>query len=411
MKRLPILVLFFVSLIACKKEKEYVAENKIKDDVTFLADDKLEGRATGTEGEKKAATYIAKRFKEMGLEPKGNDGYYQTFTFKPKTNPHGQVAYATEKADSTITGTNIVGYINNHAPETIVIGAHYDHLGYGMEGSLYRGKDKKIHNGADDNASGVAVMLNLAAKLKNTDKNNNYLFISFSGEEMGLLGSNYFVKHATIPVDSINYMLNMDMVGRLKADSTLAVYGVGTSPIFKQVLEAHNDKFKLIEKESGVGPSDHTSFYLADVPVLHFFTGQHEDYHKPSDDADKLNYAGMETISNYIYTIITDLDDNGELTFKKTKNESEETPRFKVTLGVVPDYMYDGKGMKIDGVSEDKPAQKAGLQKGDIVIQMGDSTIVDMMSYMRALSAFEKGSTTKVKVKRDDEVVETDVTF
>jgi C-terminal processing protease CtpA/Prc len=177
------------------------------------------------------------------------------------------------------------------------------------------------------------------------------------------------------------------------------------------VINAHNDKFKLIEKESGVGPSDHTSFYLADVPVLHFFTGQHEDYHKPSDDSDKLNYEGMETISNYIYNIITDLDDNGELAFKKTKNESDDTPRFKVTLGVVPDYMYDGKGMKIDGVSEDKPAQKAGLKKGDIVIQLGDSTIVDMMSYMKALSAFEKGTTAKVKIKRGEKVVETEVTF
>ena len=411
MKRLSILILFFIAFTACQTEKAYVPENKIKEDVTFLADDKLEGRGTGTEGEKMAAEYIAKRFKEMGIDPKGTDGYLQTFTFKPKKNPHEKATFTETSSDSTVTGTNIVGYIDNNASKTIVIGAHYDHLGYGEEGSLYRGEDKQIHNGADDNASGVAVMLNLAGKLKNANTSNNYLFLSFSGEEIGLLGSNYFVKNATIPVDSINYMLNMDMVGRLKADSTLAVYGVGTSPIFKQVINAHNDKFKLIEKESGVGPSDHTSFYLADVPVLHFFTGQHEDYHKPSDDSDKLNYEGMETISNYIYNIITDLDDNGELAFKKTKNESDDTPRFKVTLGVVPDYMYDGKGMKIDGVSEDKPAQKAGLKKGDIVIQLGDSTIVDMMSYMKALSAFEKGATTKVKVKRGEEVVESEVTF
>ncbi|MCB0485387.1 MAG: M28 family peptidase [Flavobacteriaceae bacterium] len=411
MKRLSILILFFIAFTACKTEKAYVPENKIKEDVTFLADDKLEGRGTGTEGEKMAAEYIAKRFKEMGIAPKGTDGYLQTFTFKPKKNPHEKATFTETSSDSTVTGTNIVGYIDNNASKTIVIGAHYDHLGYGGEGSLYRGEDKQIHNGADDNASGVAVMLNLAGKLKNANTSNNYLFLSFSGEEIGLLGSNYFVKNATIPVDSINYMLNMDMVGRLKADSTLAVYGVGTSPIFKQVINAHNDKFKLIEKESGVGPSDHTSFYLADVPVLHFFTGQHEDYHKPSDDSDKLNYEGMETISNYIYNIITDLDDNGELAFKKTKNESDDTPRFKVTLGVVPDYMYDGKGMKIDGVSEDKPAQKAGLKKGDIVIQLGDSTIVDMMSYMKALSAFEKGTTAKVKIKRGEKVVETEVTF
>ena len=179
-----------------------------------------------------------------------------------------------------------MGFIDNHADRAIVIGAHYDHLGYGDEGSLYRGDEKAIHNGADDNASGVAVMLNLVNKLKEANTGNNYLFMAFSGEEMGLLGSNYFVKNATISTDDINYMINMDMVGRLNADSTLAVYGVGTSPYFKQVLMASNSAFKIIENASGVGPSDHTSFYLSDIPVLHFFTGQHEDYHKPSDDSE-----------------------------------------------------------------------------------------------------------------------------
>ncbi len=386
MKRL-LIILLFASIIACKKE--YVPENKIQEDVAFLADDKLEGRQTGTEGEKAAAEYVAKRFKELGLEPKGTDGYFQDFTFKPKTGPHQEVKYTDTKVDSTITGRNILAYLDNNASQTIIIGAHYDHLGYGSEGSLYRGEDKQIHNGADDNASGVAVMLNLASKLKKANKGNNYLFMAFSGEEMGLLGSNYFVKNATINLDSANYMLNMDMVGRLKKDSALAVYGVGTTPIFKQVINASNNKFKLIEKESGVGPSDHTSFYLSDIPVLHFFTGQHEDYHKPGDDADKLNYDGMEAISTYIFEIITDLDDNGELAFRKTKNESDSAPRFKVTLGVVPDYMFDGEGMRIDGVSEDKPAQKAGLQRGDVVIKLGEYDIKDMMGYMTALSKRE----------------------
>lgn len=201
------------------------------------------------------------------------------------------------------------------------------------------------------------------------------------------------------------------MVGRLKQDSTLAVYGVGTSPVFKNIIESHNNKFKLIEKESGVGPSDHTSFYLSDIPVLHFFTGQHEDYHKPTDDFDKLNYEGMATISNYIFDIITDLNDNGKIEFTKTKNESDNAPRFKVTLGVVPDYMYDGEGMRIDGVSEDKPAIKAGIKKGDVVMKMGDSTIIDMMSYMRALSAFKVGNKTKVIILRDGKEVEIEVEF
>tara|TARA_R110002073_G_scaffold57778_4_gene146766 strand:- start:188986 stop:190209 length:1224 start_codon:yes stop_codon:yes gene_type:complete len=407
MKKISLLVLF-LSLLGCKEA--YQPENKIKEDVTFLAADKLEGRQTGTKGEIAAAEYIANRFKSLGLAPKGTEAYYQSFTFKPKTDPHQEVKYTVVDGDSTITGQNVLGFIDNKATKTIVIGAHYDHLGYGAEGSLYRG-EKAIHNGADDNASGVAVMLNLASKLKKSNTDNNYLFMAFSGEEMGLLGSNYFAKNPTIAADSINYMINMDMVGRLKQDSTLAVYGVGTSPIFKQTLTAHNSKFKLIENESGVGPSDHTSFYLIDIPVLHFFTGQHEDYHKPGDDSEKLNYQGMETISNYIFDVISDLNDNGKLAFRKTKNESEETPRFKVTLGVIPDYMFDGKGMRIDGVSEDKPAQKAGLQKGDIVLQLGDFEIIDMMSYMKSLSKFEAGNTTTVTIKRGDKTVESEVTF
>ena len=396
-------------IIGCKTE--YKPENKIKEDVAFLADDKLEGRQTGTDGEKKAQDYIAQRFSDLGLEQKGVNGYFETFSFKPKTDPHQEVKYTVVGSDSTVTGTNVIGFLDNKAPYTVIIGAHYDHLGYGAEGSLYRGEEKEIHNGADDNASGVAIMLNLASKLKNTNKSNNYLFIAFSGEEMGLLGSNYFTKNATIDLENANYMLNMDMVGRLKADSTLAVYGVGTSPILKQVINSSNSQFKIIENESGVGPSDHTSFYNSDIPVLHFFTGQHEDYHKPSDDFDKLNYEGMEAISNYIFEIVTELDDDGKLAFRKTKNESEDVPRFRVGLGVIPDYLFDGKGMRIDGISEDKPAQKAGLQKGDIVIKLGDSTIVDMMSYMRALSSFNEGDKTKIVVDRNGAEVEAEIEF
>jgi hypothetical protein len=408
MKQLAFLF-FFGMIVSCSQDIKQ--ENRIMEDVTYLSDDKLEGRQTGSEGEKKAAEYIAKRFKSLGLSPKGTENYLQTFSFKPKTDPHQEVNYSVKDGDSVITATNVIGFIDNKAEHTIVIGAHFDHLGYGAEGSLYRGEAHAIHNGADDNASGVAVLLNLASSLHKKHTSNNYLFIAFSGEEMGLLGSNYFVKNATIPIESINYMINMDMVGRLKQDSTLAVYGVGTSPIFKQTLDAHNSNFKLIQKESGVGPSDHTSFYLADVPVLHFFTGQHEDYHKPSDDVEKLNFEGMSTISSYIFEIISDLNDNKKLPFRTTKNESDEVPRFVVTLGVIPDYLYDGKGMRIDGVSEDKPAKKAGLEKGDVVVQLGDSLVVDMMSYMKALSTFKKGDSTSVRVERNGEQIEANILF
>jgi len=400
------ILIFFLALISCNIEKH---DSKIQEDVAFLADDKLEGRGTGTAGERLASEYIANRFKKLGIAPKGDEGYFQEFNFKPKVGPHSEAKFINQKEDGSITGRNVLGFIDNKAENTVVIGAHYDHLGYGNEGSLYRG-EKAIHNGADDNASGVAVMLNLAAKLKKENTNNNYLFMAFSGEEMGLLGSNYFVKNATLDTKKINYMINMDMVGRLK-DSTLAVYGTGTSPIWRQTISSLNDNFNLVEKESGVGPSDHTSFYLNDIPVLHFFTGQHEDYHKPSDDQELLNYEGMYQISDYIFSIVSDLDNNGKLVFKKTINESESSPRFKVTLGVIPDYLFEGKGMRIDGVSDGKPAEKAGIIKGDVVVKMGTIDIVDMMSYMTGLSKFEKGNSTTVEVLRGGKIVEVKVTF
>ncbi len=405
--RYLLIISFLLSIYSCSNSTTSVS---IQDDVAFLASDEMEGRQTGTEGEKIALAYISKRFEELGLTGKGTNGYVQPFSFKPKTNPHEEVKFDVN-GDGTITGNNVIGYFDNKAENTIIIGAHYDHLGYGGEGSLFRDTIKAVHNGADDNASGVALLLNLAKKLKDKNTKNNYLFMAFSGEEMGLLGSNYFVKNPTIDTKKVSYMINMDMVGRMKKDSSLAVYGTGTSPIFKQVLKAHNNDFKLIQNESGVGPSDHTSFYLADIPVLHFFTGQHSDYHRPSDDIETLNYEGMAKISNYIFDIISDLDDNGKLAFRKTKNESDKTPRFRVGLGVVPDYLFDGKGMRIDGVSDDKPAQKAGLKKGDIVIQLGDSLVTDMMSYMRALSTFKKGDKTKVVVQRGEESVEKSISF
>lgn len=392
----------------CTQEKKI--GHTLEQDVAFLANDTLKGRETGTPEEVLAATYIQKRFQEMGLAPKGNAGtYFQTFTFKPKPDPNGKIQFV--NGDGTITGTNVIGFLDFKAEKTIVIGAHYDHLGMGGSGSLFT-EGEAVHNGADDNASGVAILLQLALSIqKEGFQGNNYVFIAFSGEELGLLGSNYFTKNPTVDLSKITYMLNMDMVGRLRDTKTLSITGTGTSPIWNQVLTATNTDFKLVLGESGVGPSDHTSFYLQDIPVLHFFSGQHEDYHKPSDDADKLNYEGMRQIQAYIEAIILELNDTKELAFRKTKNESEEVPMFKVALGVMPDYLFNGKGMRIDGITEERPAAKAGLQKGDVVVQLGDSLVIDMMSYMRALSSFEEGSTTKVVVDRKGKKVTSEITF
>ncbi|MCH8331829.1 MAG: M20/M25/M40 family metallo-hydrolase [Bacteroidetes bacterium] len=334
---------------------------------------------------------------------------------KLKDKKKWQVELVVDMKKVKKTGHNVAGYLDNGAENTIVIGAHYDHLGYGShQNSLHHGPEA-VHNGADDNASGTAAVIELARKIKTENiRSNNYLFLAFSGEEMGLYGSKSFVKEPSIELARINYMINYDMVGRLDpTQQKIMINGAGTSELWKEALE--NLKVKGIEiktGESGLGPSDHTSFYLENIPVLHFFTGTHSDYHKPSDDADKINYDGIVSVMKVTLDVIGQLDSKGKLNFIKTKDaDNKNAPRFTVTLGILPDYMFDGAGMKIDGVSEGKPASKAGIQKNDIVIKMGDIEVVDMMSYMKALGKFKRGETTKVQIRRNEEILELDVTF
>ncbi len=384
---------------------------QMQNDMEYLASDKLAGREFGSDGEFAAAKYLAKRFKKLGLEPKGTDGFMQELSVKPRYNPHAKVPVDTSKA---LVGRNVLGYLDNGAATTVIIGAHFDHLGYGGEGSLYEGDSPQIHNGADDNASGVTLLLQLAEELGGKYPHNNYLFIAFSGEEKGLWGSNWFTKNPTIDLATVNYMINMDMVGRLDDEKNLAVYGTGTSPTWTPMIEAiGKDKgFEVKFHPGGVGPSDHTSFYLKDIPVLHFFTGQHEDYHKPSDDFDKINYVGITEVQGFIDDVIARCDSKGRLEFTKTKDEdSNKAPKFSVTLGVIPDYMYDGKGMLISGIREGRAAANAGIENGDIVVKMGDIEVTDMMAYMQALSKFKKGEKTMVVVKRGDEELEFEVEF
>ncbi|MGB0402688.1 MAG: M20/M25/M40 family metallo-hydrolase [Salibacteraceae bacterium] len=391
------------------KSEKFVIKTVSKD-VKTLSSDKMEGRETGTAGEQMAAEYIAKRMEAMNLKPYGIGGYFQEFTFTPRANPHSKTSDSESKP---ITGKNVIGFWDNGAENTVVIGAHYDHLGFGEEGSLHAGQ-KEIHNGADDNASGIAAMLELARVLRGSisAKNNNYLFIAFSGEEKGLWGSKSFVNNPTIPISKINYMINMDMVGRLDSNK-LAINGTGTSSEWNQIIEKANiKKLNLVLGKSGIGPSDHTSFYLEGIPVLHFFTGQHSDYHKPGDDFEKVNIEGVVTVSEYIYRVIFEANQKGKLDYKKTKSDkSSKAPKFKVTLGVMPDYMFQGNGMKIDGVIPDRPAEKAGLLKGDIVIKMGDVDIQDMHSYMKGLAQYKAGDKSLVKVKRGNGTLEIEIQF
>lgn len=548
-------VLFFAACSAPKviTKTDTETADQLKAHIQYLADDKLEGRRTGTEGETLAMNYIMSQFKEIGLVPKGTEYYPQSFIvndgkeiggvtsfsingvslitnkeffpfpYSPdinlealpaiavqeagmpwffdlketleenKTNPHfdlsdyirKNVKKATDRGASAIflyntsaiddklafdpkdrseqltipvvyvtkataqkyfadqaaslaiklrvsineknrVGHNVVGYINNNAATTVVLGAHYDHLGYGEDGnSRNTSHEPAIHNGADDNASGTAALIELAKKLKSSKAtNNNYLFIAFSGEELGLYGSKYFTEHPTIDLSKVNYMINMDMVGRL-SDSTkvLTIGGYGTSPQWSSVISMdYFDSPNAVKKttpslvikidSSGTGPSDHTSFYRKDIPVLFYFTGLHTDYHKPTDDADKINYAGETTIVHHITRLIEALNDKGKLSFLKTRETQTTTSaRFSVSMGIMPDYTYAGTGVRADGVSEGKPAQKAGLKAGDIILQLGDYNVSSMESYMQTLGKFKKGDKAKVKYRRGNETLETTVEF
>ena len=394
-----------VLLATAQYDAKELLQSKV--DVVFLASDMLGGRETGTEGEDMAAHYIANRLEAIGLEAKGTKGFFQPFNFKFKPNPHSE-------ASEERIGKNVVAYLDNGAKTTVVIGGHYDHLGMGHFGSRDVG-EPEIHNGADDNASGIAVMFWLAEKLKNNKaaKKNNYLFIAFSGEELGLYGSKYFVNNPTIDLKKVNYMLNMDMVGRLNEAKVLAINGAGTSPAWKDALtKIDANGITVKTTDSGIGPSDHTSFYLQDLPALHFFSGQHTDYHKPEDDAELVNYEGMLDIGQYMLQLVEDL--NGmKLEFSKTKDENagRQAASFKVTLGIMPDYVHDGTGMRVDAVIPERVGDKAGLEKGDIIIKMGEREVKDIYDYMGGLADFKKGDQTIVVVKRKDKEVKLNVTF
>lgn len=320
------------------------------------------------------------------------------------------VSIATKKR----VGHNVVAFLNNNAANTVIIGAHYDHLGYGEDhNSLYSGTTPMIHNGADDNASGTAALLELGKLLMSSDlKSNNYLFIAFSGEELGLFGSKYFTDHPTINMTAVNYMINMDMVGRLN-DSThgLSIGGYGTSPYWSHLIDTTNKYFRIKLDSSGSGPSDHTSFYKKDIPVLFFFTGTHFDYHKPSDDADKINYTGEIRVIRYIYDVIKNADGKEKLAFTKTRETATGKSTFKVSLGIMPDYTYNGSGVHVDGVSAGKAAEKAGVKTGDVLVQLGDHKFTDVQTYMDALNKFNKGDATKLKLLRDGKEITLDVTF
>lgn len=540
MKKL-MLVLALVPLLSYSqsKKKKRQAEEKANAElvanltahIRYLSDDKLEGRRAGSHGEELAMQYIISQYRQMGLEPKGDDGYIQEFRidegkkidpatklqvddkmlvegadwfplafsatktltgspamalseakqpwFKDlkdvlednRTNPHFDIEEEIRKmvnnvsargatalflynssaltdnvqfnrndksapvkipvvfitkeglrkyfadnaatldialtvsfSDPVRTARNIIGFIDNHAANTVILGAHYDHLGYGEDRTALD-TGHVIHSGADDNASGTAALIELARMLKKAaPAGNNYLVINFSGEEQGTLGSKYWTEHPTLRITP-NYMINMDMVGRYDTAHKLTIGGYGTSPSWGAILAADRPAMQMKFDSTGSGPSDHAVFYRKDIPVLFLFTGSHSDYHKASDKWNKINYDAERDIVKWVYHLIGTVDGKGKLAFSKTNDAQPGRGNVKmtVTLGVIPDYGFTGTGMRIDGVSPGKLAEKAGLQAGDVLLQIGEYKFVDVYSYMSAMQHFSKGEKTQLKLKRGSE--------
>ncbi|MFN2314698.1 MAG: M20/M25/M40 family metallo-hydrolase, partial [Bacteroidales bacterium] len=309
---------------------------------------------------------------------------------------------------------NVVMKLGDTQPgsEYVIIGAHYDHLGMGGPGSGSRTPDTvAIHYGADDNASGVALMIELAERLAAEKQKyaRGILFVAFSGEEMGLLGSKYFVENMGIDPATVNLMVNLDMVGRLKEGNGLQIGGVGTATGLRDKVASFNDtsELSLSFTEEGYGPSDHSSFYAKDIPVLIFTTGAHLDYHTPFDTWDKLNYDGMVTIGDLLYDIVNDAaGESGRLAFTEAgpKNPSQSMSRRRgVTFGIMPDFAGNVKnGLRADFVTPGKPAALGGMEKGDIIVAIEDKPVNNIEDYMYRLSQLKPGQTVTVEVIRGE---------
>lgn len=382
----------------------------LKKHISYLASDELKGRLTGSKEEKLAAQYIEKEFKKLGLKPY-HKSFQQPFTYNVRLNPHDTISKGKPN-----NGRNVIAYLDNKAKRTVIIGAHYDHLGLNEHHhSTKMNSEGEIHNGADDNASGVAGVLELARMYSQnkTKENINIIFALFSGEEDGLIGSKHMAATLKKLYPNVEAMINMDMIGRLDDKKSLVIGGTGTCPSFPEIIEKNKPAgFNITQETGGIGPSDHTSFYLKDIPVLFFFTGTHQDYHKPSDDEAKINYTGVTSIVDYVFRTVNTIGNLDKIEFTKTKINAEKVvPKYKVSLGIMPDYTDHGDGLHVDGVTENRPAQKAGIQAGDVVTKIGDCTIKEVYSYMECLAKLNAGDEKDVTFIRDGKTITVKVVF
>ena len=371
-----------------------------------------------------AAISMKRGLIERALHHLGKDMKSIQDTIKQNRRPQSielpgvRASLSTEVVQVMATSANIVGYLEGTSPtlkkQVIVVGAHMDHLGYGGPGSGSLMPDvHEIHNGADDNASGTAGLLELAEAFatRRDPPARGLVFISFSGEELGTLGSSYYVNHPFVPLSHTIGMINMDMVGKLEGRE-LTVYGTGTSPLWDTVLSSADPDSLFSPKKvpDGFGPSDHSQFYAKDIPVLFFFTGTHNDYHKPSDDWDKLNYQGEEKVIKYVYRIVEKLNNLQERPqFARTQTSSSmgggDSRGFNVTLGVIPDYGEGSQGMKIGGIRPGGPAEKAGMQAGDVIVKMAGKKVLNIYDYMGILGELKAGQEIDVEVIRNGKTI------
>lgn len=305
-----------------------------------------------------------------------------------------------------LTSLNVAGYIDNQAATTVVVGGHYDHLGYGGRGSR-NPSERAIHYGADDNASGTAGVLEAALYFSNSNlTSNNYLFIAFGAEEKGLVGSRHFTTSNDYDMDRVNYMFNLDMIGRL-TDNRLTLIGTGSSPTWDGLIDSKAPEYLQVRKSpGGLGGSDHAPFYMRNIPVIFFFTGTHEDYHMPSDTPDKINYEGSYQILSLMFSMAEELNGMDRLTFSKAPVADNQQRRMEgPTFGLMPDHTFDGEGLRVEAVIENRPAQQAGMKNGDVIIRINDTEIREIQTYMDALGTLQRGNSANVVVKRGEEEV------
>jgi hypothetical protein len=397
-----------------------VAAERYRQDVGWLAADEREGRGLGSDGLAQAGAWLEARFEAIGLEPAGRDGGYRYVFAVPvsgsKDNPHAEPRWH--------YAFNVVGRVSGEAPDrlpgAVVIGAHYDHLGYGGEGSL-EPDVRAIHNGADDNGSGTAALLEVSRVLeaRRHELRRDVYLIAFSAEERGLIGSRAFVRSPSGvgSIEDVVAMLNMDMVGRLR-DERLQVLGGDSAEEWKDLVAPLCGRYGLecVIGGDGFGSSDQSAFFEVDIPVLHFFTGAHEDYHRPGDDARSIDAEGAVRIAWLVSDAATELASReAGLTLVKTA-EAPPPRRMggRARLGTIPDYAGspEGKpGLLLSAVRPGSPAEQGGLRRGDLIVQIDDMEIRDINDFMTVLQEAEPGQTAAVVVVRDEERVELQVTY